>query len=122
MKLNGRSGEALHPAAGPAPTQDILLQVPPEGLVSETVQDGVDKTGEDLGQDEREEAQHREMFREEQHEALQHNGLNIHHHAQQHLEAMQQDGVVRFLGVLAGWPCDEQDAEVGVEEREPHDD
>ena len=102
MKLNGCSGEALHPAAGPAPTQDILLQVPPEGLVSEAIQDGVDKTGKNLGQDKRGELHPREASREELYEGLQHHGLNIPHHAQQHLEAMQQDGVVRFLGVLAG--------------------
>ena len=102
MKLNGRSGEALHPAAGPAPTQDILLQVPPEGLVSETVQDGVDKTGKNLGQDKSSELHPREASREELYEAVQHHGLNIHHHAQQHLEAMQHDSVARFLDVRAG--------------------
>ena len=101
---------------------EVFLQVRPEGLVSQAVHHGADGPGQNVDDDVARKQCVRQTIGEPVVQKRFQQWVCVHQHAQQQLEAVEQDGVSGLLCIRAGGPGGEQDAEVRVDQGQPHDD
>ena len=100
----------------------MFLQVHPEGLVSQAVHHGADGPWQNADDDVAREQWVRQTIGEPVFQKRFQQRVHVYQHAQQQLEAVEQDGVSGLLCVRAGGSGGEQDAEVRVEQGQPNDD